>query len=419
MSPPRSHGQAILSRGTRSTRPRLRRRDGDDAVRQGHLPQSLVRRAEPHAARSRRRGAPDLRARAAPTSSRPTRSAPTGSSWSHFGLADQAHAINVQGARIARTRGARSGLGRRRDRSARHPHRAVGQDRRRRSGGRTSPSRRARSSRAASTSSCSRRSATSTRSAPRSARVRSVCDLPIVAQMTTEEDGNTRDGAPPEAFVPELERCGADVVGLNCSVGPAAMLETIERLARVATVKLAAQPNAGQPREIEGRNIYLCSPEYMASYARRFIASGVRLVGGCCGTTPEHIRQIKQAVAELAAQGPSRRRERAGQTRGQRCRRPRRRQAPAIVGRSEKSRMGNALARGTLRGQRRAGAAARLPRRSARRAGAAAAHPRRRSRQHSGRPAGDRPHERARRGGHGPAGRQSKRSSTTPAAIAT
>ena len=130
--------------------------------------------------------------------------------------------------------------------------------------------------------------------------VRSVCDLPIVAQMTTEEDGNTRDGAAPEAFVPELERWGADVVGLNCSVGPAAMLETIERLARVATVKLSAQPNAGQPREIEGRNIYLCSPEYMASYARRFIANGVRLVGGCCGTTPEHIRQIKQAVRALS-----------------------------------------------------------------------------------------------------------------------
>ena len=137
--------------------------------------------------------------------------------------------------------------------------------------------------------------------------VRSVSDRPIVAQMTTEEDGNTRDGATPEKFVPELERWGADVVGLNCSVGPAAMLETIERLARVATVKLSAQPNAGQPREIEGRNIYLCSPEYMASYARRFIANGVRLVGGCCGTTPEHIRQIKQAVRALAPQaaGPS------------------------------------------------------------------------------------------------------------------
>src|SRR5688572_6454021 len=97
--------------------------------------------------------------------------------------------------------------------------------------------------------------------------VRGVCDLPIVAQVTTEEGGNTLDGAAPESFVPDLERHGADVVGVNCSVGPAAMLETIERMARVSGKRLSAQPNAGRPREIEGRNIYLCSPEYMASYA--------------------------------------------------------------------------------------------------------------------------------------------------------
>jgi homocysteine S-methyltransferase len=130
--------------------------------------------------------------------------------------------------------------------------------------------------------------------------VRSICDLPIVAQVTTEEDGNTLDGVAPESFVPALEYLGATIVGVNCSVGPAAMLETIERMSQVATVKLSAQPNAGRPREIEGRNIYLCSPEYMASYARRFINNGVRLVGGCCGTTPDHIRQIKMAVRALA-----------------------------------------------------------------------------------------------------------------------
>ena len=176
--------------------------------------------------------------------------------------------------------------------------------------------------------------------------VRSICDLPIVAQMTTEEDGHTRDGAAPEAFVPELERWGADVVGLNCSIGPAAMLETIERLARVATVKLSAQPNAGQPREIEGRNIYLCSPEYMASYARRFIANGVRLVGGCCGTTPEHIRQIKQSVRALSpdAVGQGSGRHVDGSAVASATGQP----APAIIARSEKSRMGNALARGNF-----------------------------------------------------------------------
>jgi methionine synthase I (cobalamin-dependent)/5,10-methylenetetrahydrofolate reductase len=130
--------------------------------------------------------------------------------------------------------------------------------------------------------------------------VRSVSDAPIVAQMTTEEDGNTLDGTPPEKFAPELERRGASILGVNCAVGPAPMLETIERMSAVTKLRLSAQPNAGKPRDVEGRNIYLCSPEYMASYARRFIMHNVRLVGGCCGTTPEHIRQIKTAVRGLA-----------------------------------------------------------------------------------------------------------------------
>ena len=128
------------------------------------------------------------------------------------------------------------------------------------------------------------------------AAVKSVCDLPIVAQMTIEDDGHTLDGTPPEKFGPELARRGAQIVGVNCSVGPAPMLETLERIAETTQAPLSAQPNAGKPRHIEGRTIYLSSPEYLASYARRFIATGVRLVGGCCGTTPEHIRQIKLAV---------------------------------------------------------------------------------------------------------------------------
>src|SRR5437764_4467182 len=136
------------------------------------------------------------------------------------------------------------------------------------------------------------------------AAVRSVSDAPIIAQMTTEEGGNTPDGTPPERFVPELERRGATLIGVNCSVGPAPMLETIERMASVTKLRLAAQPNAGKPRDVEGRNIYLCSPEYMASYARRFIRHNVRVVGGCCGTTPEHIRQIKTAVRGLTPARP-------------------------------------------------------------------------------------------------------------------
>ncbi|MBM3777663.1 MAG: bifunctional homocysteine S-methyltransferase/methylenetetrahydrofolate reductase, partial [Acidimicrobiia bacterium] len=123
-------------------------------------------------------------------------------------------------------------------------------------------------------------------------------------RMTTEDDGNTLDGTPPEQFAPELERRGAAVIGVNCSVGPAPMLETVERLAAATRARLSAQPNAGRPRDIEGRNIYLSSPEYLASYARRFVGQGVRLVGGCCGTTPEHIRQIKAGVRAVEARRP-------------------------------------------------------------------------------------------------------------------
>ena len=170
--------------------------------------------------------------------------------------------------------------------------------------------------------------------------VRSICDLPVVAQVTTEEDGNSLDGAAPETFVPELERLGANLVGVNCSVGPAAMLETVERMGRVASVPLSAQPNAGRPREVDGRNIYLSSPEYMASYARRFINHGVRLVGGCCGTTPEHIRHIKVAVGAVK---PTNLTLSVGGTREEL--RP---AATEAVPRPEKSRMANTLARGAF-----------------------------------------------------------------------
>ncbi|HEY4677728.1 MAG TPA: bifunctional homocysteine S-methyltransferase/methylenetetrahydrofolate reductase, partial [Candidatus Angelobacter sp.] len=94
-----------------------------------------------------------------------------------------------------------------------------------------------------------------------------------------------------------------DVIGCNCSVGPVAMLEAIERIRRLTDKPLAAQPNAGIPRSIEGRNIYLCSPEYMASYARKFVNAGVNLVGGCCGTTPEHTRSMKSALRMADAKG--------------------------------------------------------------------------------------------------------------------
>src|SRR5438105_2615606 len=120
--------------------------------------------------------------------------------------------------------------------------------------------------------------------------------IPVVAQVTIDEDGNCLDGSTPESFTPRVEGWGVDVIGCNCSVGPVAMLDVIERVRALTSLPLATQPNAGMPRSVEGRNIYLCSPEYMASYARKFVAAGVRLVGGCCGTTPDHIRVMKSAL---------------------------------------------------------------------------------------------------------------------------
>jgi homocysteine S-methyltransferase len=127
--------------------------------------------------------------------------------------------------------------------------------------------------------------------------------LPLIAQVTIDEDGNCLDGSDPETFAPKLAEWGADVIGCNCSVGPVAMLDAIERVRAASSLPLAAQPNAGIPRSVEGRNIYLCSPEYMANYALKFIAQGVRLVGGCCGTTPEHTRAMKAELRVGEARG--------------------------------------------------------------------------------------------------------------------
>jgi len=121
-------------------------------------------------------------------------------------------------------------------------------------------------------------------------------DIPIVAQMTLGEDGNSLFGTPPEVFGKRLEAWGADVIGVNCSVGPAIMLDAVERMAAVLDRPISAVPNAGLPREVDGRVMYLASPEYMASYVKRFIAAGARVVGGCCGTTPEHVRAIHDSL---------------------------------------------------------------------------------------------------------------------------
>jgi homocysteine S-methyltransferase len=123
--------------------------------------------------------------------------------------------------------------------------------------------------------------------------------VPLIAQMTIGQDGLTPFGATPEDVARALDGWGADIVGLNCSVGPQAILEAVERMAAVTSRKLSAQPNAGMPRDVGGRTMYMASPEYMANYARHLIQAGAKVVGGCCGTTPEHIKAVVEGIRPL------------------------------------------------------------------------------------------------------------------------
>ena len=125
--------------------------------------------------------------------------------------------------------------------------------------------------------------------------------IPVLVMMTVDEEGNMLDGASPEIAAARLTEWGADAIGCNCSTGPATVLSAVERMRAATALPLAAMPNAGMPRAVDGRNIYLCSPEYMASFAKKFVAAGVQLVGGCCGTTPNHIRAMRSAVRAMDA----------------------------------------------------------------------------------------------------------------------
>jgi homocysteine S-methyltransferase len=124
-------------------------------------------------------------------------------------------------------------------------------------------------------------------------------EIPVIAQVTIDDFGHLPGGTDTETFTREIDSWPVDVLGLNCSVGPKATLETIERMLEFTTKPLSAMPNAGLPMRVEGRNMYLCSPEYMAQYARRLLWAGVKIVGGCCGTTPEHIKLIRSETRSL------------------------------------------------------------------------------------------------------------------------
>jgi len=123
--------------------------------------------------------------------------------------------------------------------------------------------------------------------------------VPIVAQVTIDDFGHLPGGTDPETFTREMDSWPVDAIGLNCSVGNKSTRETIELMMQYSSKPMSAMPNAGLPTRVEGRNIYLCSPEYMAQYARRLLWAGVRIIGGCCGTTPDHIKLIRSETRSL------------------------------------------------------------------------------------------------------------------------
>jgi methionine synthase / methylenetetrahydrofolate reductase(NADPH) len=127
-------------------------------------------------------------------------------------------------------------------------------------------------------------------------------ELPVLVMVTVDDEGECLDGSSAAQAAAWLTEWGADAVGVNCSTGPATVLTAIEEMRAATNLPLGAMPNAGMPRAVEGRNIYLCSPEYMASFARKAIAAGAQMVGGCCGTTPNHIRAMRQAVRAIDEQ---------------------------------------------------------------------------------------------------------------------
>jgi len=130
--------------------------------------------------------------------------------------------------------------------------------------------------------------------------VKELSDLPIVAQMTIQMDGKTTFGTTSEVFTARLDELGVDVIGLNCGVGPTHVLSALEKMRDVTEKPLSAQPNAGLPRDVQGRQFYMGSPEYMATFAKRFVQAGAKFVGGCCGTTPTHIKLIADAIRSIS-----------------------------------------------------------------------------------------------------------------------
>ena len=128
---------------------------------------------------------------------------------------------------------------------------------------------------------------------------RDVCDLPVIAQVVIRDGETMAVGTPMVDAVARMRLFDPDVLGFNCAVGPKEMLDALETAVRLTSRPISLMPNAGEPRRVEGRTIYLGSPEYFAEFSKRFVQTGARIIGGCCGTTPEHIKAMRRAIAAL------------------------------------------------------------------------------------------------------------------------
>lgn len=137
--------------------------------------------------------------------------------------------------------------------------------------------------------------------------IRETCDLPVMASMTFQEDGRTLYGTDPVTAVVVLQSIGADVIGVNCSTGPEQMLPVVRKMKEYAEVPIMVKPNAGLPELVDGETVYPMDAEEFASWGPAFVEAGAGLLGGCCGTTPEHIRRLAETVKDLAVLPPDNR----------------------------------------------------------------------------------------------------------------
>ena len=134
--------------------------------------------------------------------------------------------------------------------------------------------------------------------------IREVCNLPVMVTLTYNEDGRTLYGTTPEVATVVLQSLGADVIGINCSTGPEEMLEPVRKMAEYATIPILAKPNAGLPELENGKTVYKTTPEEFARVGKELVEAGAAILGGCCGTTPEHIRVLADAVRGMELHQP-------------------------------------------------------------------------------------------------------------------